>query len=121
MSEVVGLPRILLNSIQSLSELPPRALYYDSVHCRLRAVPSKCNPYENYYHCDLYDSANSKMLLSLSMTQKVWSTLLPDYQFLLKHPDFIIHIAFVGIATKHKRNNVPVVVLKEANKIIGTT
>lgn len=121
MSEVVGLPRILLNSIQSLSELPPRALYYGSVHCRLRAVLSKCNPYENYYHCDLYDSANSKMLLSLSMTQKVWSTLLPDCQFLLKHPDFIIHIAFVGVATRHIRNNVPVVVLKEANKIIETT
>ena len=121
MSEVVGLPRILLSSIQSLSELPLRALYYGSAHCHLRAVPSKCNPYENYYHCDLYDSASSKMLLSLSMTQKVWSALLPDRQSLLKYPDFIIHIAFVGIATKHKRNNVPVVVLKEANKITGTT
>jgi hypothetical protein len=55
------------------------------------------------------------------MTQKVWSALLPDRQSLLKYPDFIIHIAFVGIATKHKRNNVPVVVLKEANKITGTT
>lgn len=121
MSEVKVLPKISISAASSFSELPHRALYYGSVHCHLRAVPSKCNPYENYYHCDLYDSANSKMLLSLSMTQKVWSTLLPDYQFLLKHPDFIIHIAFVGIATKHKRNNVPVVVLKEANKIIETT
>lgn len=93
MLEVEGLPRLLLNSIQSLSELPPHALYYGSVHCCLRAVPSKCNPYENYYHCDLYDFANSKILLSLSMTQKVWSVLLPDRQSLLKYPDFIIHIA----------------------------
>ena len=121
MSEVKVLPKISISAASSFSELPHRALYYGSVHCHLRAVPSKCNPYENYYHCDLYDSASSKTLLSLSMTQKVWSTLLPDCQFLLKHPDFIIHIAFVGIAAKHKRNNVPVVVLKEANKIIGTT
>lgn len=121
MLEVEVLPRILLSSIQSLSELPLRALYYGSVHCHLKAVPSKCNPYENYYHCDLYDASNSKILLSLSMTQKVWSALLPDRQSLLKYPDFIIHIAFVGIATKHKRNNVPVVVLKEANKITGIT
>ena len=121
MLEVEVLPRILLSSIQSLPELPLRALYYGLVHCRLRAVPSKCNPYENYYYCDLYDSANSKMLLSLSMTQKVWSALLPDGQSLLKHPDFIIHVAFVGIVTRHIRNNVPVVVLKEANKITGTT
>ena len=121
MLEVEVLPRILLSSIQSLSELPSRALYYGSVHCHLRAVPSKCNPYENYYHCDLYDTSNIKMLLSLNMTQKVWSALLPDCQFLLKHPDFIIHIAFVGVATRHIRNNVPAVVLKEANKIIGTT
>lgn len=121
MLEVEVLPRILLNSIQSLSELPPRALYYGSVHCRLRAVPSKCNPYENYYHCDLYESTNSKMLLSLSMTQKVWSALSPKCQTLLKHSVGVIHIAFVGTAARHTRNGVPVVVLKEANKIIGTT
>lgn len=121
MLEVEVLPRILLSSIQSLSELPSRALYYGSVHCHLRAVPSKCNPYENYYHCDLYDTSNIKMLLSLNMTQKVWSALSPKCQPLLKHSVGVIHIAFVGTAARHTRNGVPVVVLKEANKIIGTT
>lgn len=121
MLEVEVLPRILLSSIQSLSELPSRALYYGSVHCHLRAVPSKCNPYENYYHCDLYDTNNIKMLLSLNMTQKVWSALSPKCQTLLKHSVGVIHIAFVGTAARHTRNGVPVVVLKEANKIIGTT
>lgn len=121
MLEVEVLPRILLSSIQSLSELPSRVLYYGSVHCHLRAVPSKCNPYENYYHYDLYDTSNIKMLLSLNMTQKVWSALSPKCQTLLKHSVGVIHIAFVGTAARHTRNGVPVVVLKEANKIIGTT
>lgn len=60
------------------------------------------------------------MLLSLSTTQKVWSALSPKCQFLLKHPTIVIHIAFIGVATQHIRNGVPVVVLKEANKIVGT-
>lgn len=121
MSEVEALPRIPINAILSFSELPPRALYYGYVHCHLKAVPSKCNPYENYYHCDLYDTSNSRMLLSLNMTQKVWSALSPKCQTLLKHSVGVIHIAFVGTAARHTRNGVPVAVLKEANKIIGTT
>lgn len=121
MSEVVGLPRILLSSIQSLSELPLRALYYGSAHCHLRAVPSKCNPYENYYHCDLYDSANSKMLLFLNMTQKVWSALSSKCQTLLKHSAGVIHIALIGVTAQYTRHDVPVIILKEANKMVGTT
>lgn len=121
MPEVKVLPRIPINALLSFSELPSRALYYGSFYCHLRAVPSKCNPYEKYYHCDLYNTSNSKMLLSLSMAQKVWSTLSPECQYLLKHPATAIHIAFIGVATQHVRNSVPVVVLKEANKIVGTT
>lgn len=121
MLEVEGLPRLLLNSIQSLSELPPRALYYGSVHCRLRAVPSKCNPYENYYHCDLYDTSNIKMLLFLNMTQKVWSALSSKCQTLLKHSAGVIHIALIGVTAQYTRHDVPVIILKEANKMVGTT
>lgn len=121
MLESKSLPRISLSSIQSFSELPSRGLYYGSAHCHLRAVPSRCNPYENYYHCDLYDSSNSKMMLSLSMTQKIWSAILPEYRSLLKHPEMAVHIAFVGRTTQHMRNGVPVVVLKEGNKIVGAT
>lgn len=121
MLEVKVLPRIPINTISAFSELPPRALYYGSVHCHLRAVPSKCNPYENYYHCDLYDSSDSKILLSLSMTQKVWSALPSECQFLLKHPTVVLLIAFIGVAARYTRHSVPVVVLKEADKIVGTT
>lgn len=121
MPEVEVLPRIPINAISGFSELPPRALYYGSVHCHLKAVPSKCNPYENYYHCDLYDVGNSKMLLSMSMTQKVWSALLPECQTSLKYSACVIHIAFIGVAARYMQNGVPVVILKEANKIVGIT
>lgn len=121
MSEAEVLPKISIKAISCFSELPPHALYYGSIHCHLRAVRSKCNPYENYYHCDLYDTSNIKMLLFLNMTQKVWSALSSKCQTLLKHSAGVIHIALIGVTAQYTRHDVPVIILKEANKMVGTT
>lgn len=121
MPEAEALPKISIKAIPCFSELPPHALYYGSIHCHLRAVRSKCNPYENYYHCDLYDTSNIKMLLFLNMTQKVWSALSSKCQTLLKHSAGVIHIALIGVTAQYTRHDVPVIILKEANKMVGTT
>lgn len=109
----------LIEMIPKSSEahLPEVAVYYGRVKCVLDIVESHYNK-EPFYHCDLQNVASSEPLLTINVSNFVWSHLPQEAKDLLGNFAVNLRISFLGEGVDFMRNGHHVVSLKDSKFLI---
>lgn len=101
----------------SEAHLPEVAVYYGRVKCVLDIVESHYNK-EPFYHCDLQNVATSEPLLTINVSNFVWSHLPQEAKDLLGNFAVNLRISFLGEGVDFMRNGHHVVSLKDSKFLI---
>ena len=97
--------------------LPEVAVYYGRVKCVLDVAESHYNK-EPFYHCDFQSIATGEPLLTINVSNFVWSHLPQEAKDLLGNFAVNLRISFLGEGVDFMRNGHHVVSLKDSKFLI---